>query len=86
MSIIKWLEKIFLADVYSGEKWFLRNPINLHYYLFYYFLVNKINFIVVKRENASKMDYFGEYGDRDSWLDHILFLPSTKNNFIDSTP
>ena len=43
----------------------VRNPINLHYYLFYYFLVNKINFIVVKRENASKMDYFGEYGDRD---------------------
>ena len=48
----------------------VRNPINLHYYLFYYFLVNKINFIVVKRENASKMDYFGEYGDRDGWPDH----------------
>ena len=52
----------------------LRNPINLHYYLFYYFLVNKINFIVLKRENASKMDYFVKYGYRYGYPDRILDL------------
>ena len=57
----------------------LRNPINLHYYLFSYFLVNKINFIVVKRENASKMYYFVKFGYRYGYPDCILFLLSIKN-------
>ena len=58
----------------------LRNPINLHYYLFYYFLENKINFIVLKRENASKMDSFVKYGYRYGYPDRILFLLSIKNH------
>ena len=64
----------------------LRNPINLHYYLFYYFLVNKINFIVVKRENASKMDNFVKYGYRYGYPDRILFLLSIKIHFLDKSP